>query len=1019
MRPGRPWKRIIGSFCLMLGIYGFYSVAIVPFIEPAAPVRPDFDEMPQNLDAGFNVVEMQRDSLKPWFAPGDWELRSAKVFESPRAKLVLNKYERRPDGRLSITPCTIVFLSTAEAATEEERNRKAVILKAPELILSFDAPVDLTQFKLEKLTGGELRGPVTIHSDQNLPGSEDDLVITTRDAELIGDRIVTPNLVDFRLGRNTGIGRDLEIVLAPASAPKPNSPAPNFSGINSLTLKRDVHMRLHPGQADMFGGAALRKPAGAANQAGANATERPRENPPVDITCAGAFQFDMLRHAAVFHKHVDVLAVNLEAANDHLSCEVLSIFFEPVLGGATGANPQPAATRQTFPKLEPSRIEADGNPVVILSPSRGIQARGTRLEYDLKKNAGSLRGPGWLERSGDARGRTVEARWETLLEFGPLEGGQRAKLVGDAHVQSVGVGELSAGTILLFLVEQAAPDSGPQNRNRLVPDRLQAFQRVHFNSPTLSGDVEHLQVWIAQSPAGMVAAPAAPAAGGSPQQSAGPMAPGAAVDPASAAPRQHVHVAGKLLQVEAVMAEKSSDVRRIHIEVDTEDNIPDLVELRETQTAEPGVRPLVIKGDQIDVEQPLPNQSIVHILGRPAHVEAREMSLDGAAIHLDRGRNFAWVDGQGLMTYFVPTDLAGQPLAQPQPLEITWKGHMEFNGREATFFDGVKALMQQQRINPTGAPVAEHQKLTADWLCAVFNPRIVFAEVRPGARPQIAEVLCRGNVFLERTTFEARRQTALERMQSVDLSVEPATGKLEGHGPGWVRRVWIDTGEGLPGVPRAVPVAAKPQAKPAGDQLAYLGIDFQGTLTGNQQRNNVDFDDRVRCVYSHVPDWDTVIEADDPDKLGEGGALMTSDHLQVERVPAVSAGDPPSFMMEATGNVKLDGKAGTSKPRDSAGHAGSAAASSANYSATGSKMRYVDTKKMFVIEGDGNNPATISRQTRVGAPRDIQVTRKMMYYPLTNHIDFEDAYQTNIEGLGPAGPRKPAPTAPPATRPGK
>ena len=34
--PGLPWRRIGGSFLLMVGIYWFYALAIVPFIEPTA-----------------------------------------------------------------------------------------------------------------------------------------------------------------------------------------------------------------------------------------------------------------------------------------------------------------------------------------------------------------------------------------------------------------------------------------------------------------------------------------------------------------------------------------------------------------------------------------------------------------------------------------------------------------------------------------------------------------------------------------------------------------------------------------------------------------------------------------------------------------------------------------------------------------------------------------------------------------------------------------------------------------------
>ena len=437
-REKRPWKRVSTSFFLMLGIYALYAVAIVPFIEPTADPRPQLDEDPAALEHAQNVVELQRQALTPWFSPGDWELSSPKVFESPRGKLLLRDYEQLDDGRLSIRPCTMIFLSEDPSDSEADRNRKAVILQAPEgAILKFDTPVDLKQGKIGKLVGGTMIGPILIRSDQRLPGPQDDLHITTRDAELIGDRIVTPCPVDFRLGPNRGNGRELEIRLAPSETPAPNSPAPAFGGINSLTLKHDVRMRLHPGQADMFPGATTAAPDAAANRAADSASAGAKENPPVDIACEGAFEFDVVRYTATFHEKVDVLRVNADGPSDQLTCELLAVFFEPVQSADAAAG-QPAAPRGGFPKLEPSRIEAEGDPVVIRSPSRGVQARGTRMEYDLKKNAGNLRGPGWLRgtRPEERGPRAVEATWTKLLEFGPVEGHQTAKLTGRARTSS-------------------------------------------------------------------------------------------------------------------------------------------------------------------------------------------------------------------------------------------------------------------------------------------------------------------------------------------------------------------------------------------------------------------------------------------------------------------------------------------------------------------------------------------------------------------------------------------------------
>ncbi|HEY4309577.1 MAG TPA: hypothetical protein VGN12_09030 [Pirellulales bacterium] len=1030
-RTGLPWKRVGGSFLMMVGIYWFYALAIVPFIEPTAEPRPEFDNIHVQGTAGTNVVELQRRALNPWFAPGDWELSSPKVFESPRGKLLARDYKSLPDGRLHIWPCTLIFMSEEDAENEAERNRRAVILQAPEgAILRFDTPVDLKQMKIGKLVGGHMNGPITIRSDQRLPGPQDDLLITTRDAELIADKIVTPHPVDFRLGPNRGNGRDLEIVLAPSANPAPNSPAPGFGGVNSITLKKDVRMRLYPGQADMFPSPAGSSPAQPTPQGSAD----PQDNLPVDITCDGAFKFDVTRFAAIFNKKVDVVRANLDGPSDQLTCEVLSLFFEPA-GGATAdvqsKSPRPAA----LSKLEPSRIEAEGDPVVIRSPSRGIQSRGTRLEFDLKKNAGGMQGPGWLKavRPGDASARPIEATWTRELEFGPYEGAQCAKLVGDAHVESAGVGMLNAETIRLFMIEDMDTPADASGRRRLVPDRLQAFERVHFESPTLLGDVHHLQVWLrrpaprpgtaigkagaAARKAGATAVAATTGAAGpvrqmTPAGMAGPHT-GAAPPAAPIAPGRQVHVAGELLQVEALVGEVSTDVTRIHIERN--------VRLRETQVAEPGTRPLTMQGDQLDVDQPFPNQAVAHVVGNPAHIEAREMTIDGNDIHIDRANNRAWVNGHGIMTIMVPPPQTTQAPGPPRPLEITWKGRMDFDGRDANFQDGVVVVTQQDKLTPEGLAQSEHQRLTCNLLQAMFEPRVVFDQMDPRARPQIRQVLCRQDVALEQRTLQAGRLSSLERMIAMDLAVEPATGNMNANGPGWVRRVWIDTGTGprMPGAAAQQPKPPQPNPQANGPRLAYLGVNFQGSLSGNQTQQTMDFQDRVRCVYSPAQDWDTVVEADDPERLVEGAMLMTSDRLQIMRTPGATTGNTQPFEITATGNARLDGRANPGANNDKA-DPNKPKSRGQTFSASAARLNYVAAKELMILEGDGRNYAYLARQVRVGSPWDEQSAGKFLFWPSLNQLEVQDAHSLHLQNLetGAArGNRQPnAAAAPPTTQ---
>lgn len=1028
--PRTPWMRIFGSFAIVLGLYSMYSVVAVPVIEPTISHRLEADTTEQDLRDARNAPELQRKHLAPWFQPNDWELISPKVIESPRGMLLFRDYETLTDGRLRVHPVTMISLPEGTDISDEERYRRAVILQAPEgAILQFDSAVDLKQAKVGKLIGGMLVGPITIRSDQREPGPQDDLHIVARDVELIGDRVISKSAVEFRMGPNQGTGQELEMQLAPAADPKPGANAPSFGGILSFVLKRNVRMLLQPGQADIFPGMAAGSKLSAAPPSTIGGKKLTAEAP-VEIQCDGAFRFDANPYKATFHDQVDVKRANPSGPYDQLTCKVLTLHFDPVppqvIAGAAPTGPGKAA----FPKLEPARIEATGNPVIIRSPSRRVQARGQKLQYDIKRNSGSLTGPGWFKGSvpdGDAT-RPLEATWTQMLAFGPEADTQRLAIEGSAHVEVVGMGQLDAAGIYLYLVEQV--DTSPQGggKKRYVPVRLQATSSsaalseaaktagkkslpgVHIKSPQLSGDVHLLQAWFKQptvapppSAAAFAAAPAVSqpgavaAPGGFPpphnpsvyapapqQVAAGPR--GAPAGPQQAAPAQHFNVDGQLLQIEAQMGTRPQ-VSRVHIEGG--------VCLTETRVAEPGTRPLIVRGDRIDLEETTPGQGKVWVAGRPAHVEARELSLNGKEIELDRGANLALVNGPGDMTIQVLADLSGKSMEKPQSLELSWLGGMEFDGTEATFKDHVVGRLEDQR-------------LTADVLRAFFDRPINFTQPAPEVRPQINRVLCQGNVFLERRTLvlETGEVATLERMKTETLSVEPLTGNLEASGPGWVRSVRLDNGQGfgLPGAGPgaggiAHPVAGQdfPQggqgppppadgvgAAPARRGLGFLGIHFEGSLTGNQRNQTMKFQDRVRCAYGPAADWDTVLDPDEPDKLGASGAALTCDGLQVVQALAAPGRDP-SFQLDAGGNVRVEGQ---------------------TYSARSDVLTFDQEKDLLILKGNGRTDASLSRQERIGGPASQVLAGRIMFWPKSNRTQLGDVRQLNADNAGGLGGRR-------------
>jgi len=536
----RKFIRSLIALVAVVTAYGLYALAVVPFIEPAAGPKREQVVSSDDLQAAQDAVMLQRKDLRRWFKDGDWELTARKILETAQGKLLMETYINQPDGTVVLEPCTVVLTPQGQFATEEERDRRAVVLRAPKATLKFDSAVDFRRAKFGKLLGGLLHGKVTIQSGQKAAGPEDDLWVETKDVQLIEDQIVTPHAVDFRLGPNHGHGVDLAIALHPTEEKPSAAKTPDLGSVKSLELHRDVQVHL-----EMEGGGIIPVeevatagpppvPVPGLLVPGVAASDGPQ--PPVEITCQGMFRFDFENHVARFHDSVDVLRRNPVGPSDQLNCEVLALHFAP----AEGTQVVPGK----MPRLQPVWLEAHGNPVVIRSPRSGVHARGQVLKYHLKTRRVSLSsprevivqrptdeirtrelhyelgngkqlgqlyavGPGWArgivpeQAASSVPGggtnkepKRFEARWTKELRFRPHEQNYVLSLAGDAHVSQPGMGGLDGQEIHVWLVEEPAPAASGKAKMRMFPDRILAQNQVHLTSQPLTGDVETLQVWI-------------------------------------------------------------------------------------------------------------------------------------------------------------------------------------------------------------------------------------------------------------------------------------------------------------------------------------------------------------------------------------------------------------------------------------------------------------------------------------------------------------------------------------------
>ncbi|MBX7164948.1 MAG: hypothetical protein K1X74_01245 [Pirellulales bacterium] len=1007
--------RSLFTLFLMLMALGTYRLLAVPLIEPPAERRATTHHV-SDPKWHEKVRARQRKGLSALFPEGAWQLEAPFVLETDRAKLIFREYENLPDGRISINPCTMIFVPNDAELTDDERRQRAMVLEAPQgAKLRFDKPLDLRKTSFGRLIASELAGPLTLRSAGREPGPEDDLYIETSDLMINEVDGTTPQPIVFRQGGNAGQGVGLRIEFV-STVPSATAHKQSVSGIKSLSILRDITLELL-----IDTGSALPADRGSAPQPTGE-----RQLAPLRIRCVGPLEYDALRYALSFQQRVEVTRVNPVGAPDELRCDLLllELMLKP---NPDGSIPVPSGGFK-LPKLQPKRLEARGDEVELRSPNSEVVAFGQKLEYDFltgavgvssQKTASiqyqrhEIHAPQiyyWPEpnrrigsfvanRAGWLRGvlpgeqaQQVEAHWTQDLRLRPDQQNPAAYVLsvrGEAHLAAVGLGSLDAGEIHAWLLEappeyspaaqvaatmQIAAATGaplptpPVSPNspalRLVPDKLRATNNVHVESPRLVTHANLLELWFENLP---VTAPALPEGGpalgpiaalptgpvqgaGNPPQAASTARDQAATNPATDAPASRLQVRGDTLKAKVLVRGTQTQLSNLVLAGNVR-----LDEIDRRDTTQP---PVLIEANHLHVDQSDPAHGHVTITGEPAHVKARGLVLDGAQIHLEQQSDHLWVDGAGHMVLPVDRDLQGQPAAVQQMLDLLWAGRMDFNGQEAQFERDVIAQLSGQTLRTANLRV--HLDAPLDF----ENPG--------SSRPNLDWLQCAGGVEMENRTFNGNQPTSIAKLSLVDLHLEQRTGELQGAGPGGLSVVRLggdDAAARLPGA-NGLPILGPPPGAPPGSAgLSYLGVRFQGKMTGNLQRRTTTFHEQVRVAYGPVARWDESLDPDNPGPLRPRDILLNCQQLTATQVDSPTGGER-SFELEATGNPFVEGQ---------------------QFTARGQRLAYVEAKDILVLAGSGRQLAELNVQRQPGAPPQHLTAAQIRFQPSTNKVDIDGA----------------------------
>ena len=1016
--------RTLRVFLVVLAAAGFYRLAVVPWVEPRVKDLGSTIELSPEQAAAIRArADKRLAALGDIFPEGSWERDDPIMLESRQMRLLFKQYHSLPDGRVNLVPCTLVILPDRNRAATDDSGGRTLVLRAPQgAVLEFDEPLDLRQGRLAKLIGGSLRGQVTIRGTATAPDAEDDIEIATRDVELADLEIRTGELVQFRYGRSTGSGRALVARLLPRSEAvgSKDDRGPNIGGVDSIRLDRDVRMRLEGLAGGLLPGRE-EKPVPPAADPAAPPTPA-AEAPPVLVSCRGSLCLNVSANVITFEDHVDVVRTGTGGASDQLACELLAIRL------ARGeASPAAAAGGQPGGGLRPVEIQARGTPVVARSTASGLEARGTRLGYEIATrrilldgdepvalvmqgtemearsidycpgadgDPGALMavGPGWLKARSPGS-PPVQARWQKWLRMRPDGTGHVASIAGEADVTIEAQGRLSASEMHLWLdVERPSQPAPPSNRpgprlDGVKPSRMLARGMVEIDTEQLTARTDRMELWFKHLAAAPVAATAA----------AQPGLPGAAA-PATPQPgmrtaEQGMPNRGKLVATGGLvrgLVSMSPDGNQLE-----EISLENQVHLVEQPRSGPGLpatgaapEPAIeIKGDQLQLSRATRFDARAVVSGRPAQVIGRGLDLEGPLVEFDRGRNRMTVDGAGRlrlpmaggMNGFESFGMAGAaappqqapPATQGQAaekLDVTWQGRMDFDGLTARFVDRV--------VTSSGAT-----SLKAGSLDVIFNQPIDFSAGgldRGGRRADVAKIACGSGVRIESQSIGQDGSKSIEKLFVRDLVLDRATGDVAGSGPGRLTSTRFGQAPAMgAGGPQP---AAQPAARP--DELTYLGVDFQRGMRGNVNRRMMEFHQRVEAIWGPVAGWEDSLDAHAPGGLPPRAIAITSEVLGVGQAPPAPGQRRNSIELMAGGNVLVEGE---------------------SFTARSARLSWSEAKDLLVFEGDGRSDAQLFRQMKIGAPTSSASAGKILYWRALNRIDVDDARYLDLDQFGAGG----------------
>ncbi|MGV3605826.1 MAG: hypothetical protein ACO1RA_05415 [Planctomycetaceae bacterium] len=666
-----------------------------------------------------------------------------------------------------------------------------------------------------------------------------------------------------------------------------------------------------------------------------------------------------------------------------------------------------------------------------------LVAKSVEYKLPLQGMLGELyaAGPGKMETKPSAKSGTkaMTATWQEKLTLEPAKQGHLLSFHKQANIVMDGDSRFSADKLFVWVNEQPSPE-GESHLPAIAPDRMLATGNVDVDSPQLAVKTKRLEAWFIDPP--ITEPPTAPSITQPPATSRfTPPVPAnrngnaemqPLVQPASGAeeiaaptppPQQKYFVKGNLVQMNLLRANPTSPnpaAQQPQVEDLTIRGAVEVNEIPADRSLMEGA--LRVLADSVTLRKGSTPDALMTIAGDPAQVSARGLSLAGGKIHLHRGKNSVWVDGPGEAALPFPQDskrsVETSGNESSTRVRITWQGGLTF--------DGLKLRLERNVETRT-----ETQFIAAEILDMELVNRVDFANLAsamngsPGGPPpgtaipsgntvhrlpsgtmvqetsglgmqkmlpansglgDVKSIVLTGEsgVLVENISLDPLgRQTSFDTLVARMVNYQPQAGSLRAEGPGEVTSVRVGK--------LMDPVAGGANVAPTDtDKLTFIGVKFLGAIIGDTNRSQISFRNQVETVVSEVSDWHQRVNSARVEDLGESGAVMYSDVLDIAEMSL--AHGPKWIELNARGNTRVDGK---------------------SFTARAARIGYVSNKDQLILEGDGRTDAELWHRPTPTSQPSYTAARKITYRRANNALEVDGGKVLDIGSLPPGSIQPP------------